>query len=64
MPDNSPVEPFVRRLLFMSQELLAEAASLIRKMDAKEFDRLEVRHFLCDEMEGAVLMIRDRIYPS
>ncbi len=41
--------------------LLEEAAKIIRSMSPAEFDRMNVRHFLCDELEGSAIMLRELI---
>lgn len=41
--------------------ILNEAARTIRHMAVDEFERLQVRHFLCDELEGAALMMLDSL---
>jgi len=40
-------------------QLLGEAAMIIRRLPPDVFDSLQVRHFICDELEGAAIMLRE-----
>ena len=39
--------------------VLDEAAAVIRQLPESEHERLQIRHYLCDELEGSALMARD-----
>jgi hypothetical protein len=39
--------------------ILDEAAAIIRSLPQETLDKLEVRYFLCDELEGAAIMARE-----
>lgn len=42
-----------------SADLLEEAAAIVSRLPPEVFEALGVRHYLCDEMEGAAKLLRN-----